>query len=119
MEKKKIHISNDKYWMKVVDYLQQNWAVIERASNKVIVYFFDDLAGVFDSIEYEDEETAKRELRWNGFSPYDEESAETRSVIPSPEPPFYESPHWNGPIYSSGRYWRKLPGHYCEDFDLS
>lgn len=108
MNKKEVHIANEHYWMKVVDFLQQNWAVIEHKQNKIIVFFFDDLAGIFDSIEYDDEETAERELRFNGFSPYDEESEETHQVIPKPAPPFYESAHCNGAIYSSGRYWRKL-----------
>ncbi len=116
MERKEIHIDSDRYWMKVVDYLQQNWAVIERRQGKYIVFFFDDLAGIFDSIEYGDETTAMQELRWNGFSPYDEESEETRSVIPCPEPPFYESSHWNGAIYSSGRYWHPLPKARHEGF---
>ena len=41
------NITNTDYWFKIVDFLQQNWGVIESAEDKIIVYFFGDTASVF------------------------------------------------------------------------
>jgi hypothetical protein len=107
MNKVEVEIKNKVYWFKIVEFLQQNWAVIEKNKNNFIVYFFGDTSGVFDSIEYENIETAEKELKYNGFKKYDDD-VEAQKFIHKPEPIFYESQHPNGKIYSSGRFWKKL-----------
>lgn len=109
MKRDIIPIPNTHYWYKVVDFLQQNWAVIEHGPDKTTVFFFHDGAGVFDSMDFPDEAIARRELRWNGFAPYDSADEETKLAIPKPEPPFYKATHPNGRIYSSKRFWKTPP----------
>ncbi|MBK6751630.1 MAG: hypothetical protein IPG67_16940 [Acidobacteria bacterium] len=44
----KIEIRSRDYRFKVVEFLQQNWALVDETTDGVIVYFFGDTAGVFD-----------------------------------------------------------------------
>lgn len=101
-----IPITSRDYWFKVVGMLQQNWALIENAAhNCCCVFFISDTSGVFDELELPDAATAKAALRKNSFSRF-EEDVEAQQFLIHPEPPFFRRPHPNGPIYSSGRYWR-------------
>ena len=86
--------------------LQQNWALIESNENEYIIYFIGDTSGVFDQMAFVNSEEAERQLRKNGFSRYAEDTKAQEFIIP-PSPPFYESTHPNGPIYSSGRFWTR------------
>jgi hypothetical protein len=92
------------YWFKVIEMLQQNWALIEPAGAEVTVYFLSDTSGVFDQMSFESTEAAESALRLNGFARYAEDSRAS-SFLHCPEPPFRRQPHPNGPIYSSGRFW--------------
>jgi hypothetical protein len=100
-----IKIRNHDYWIIVVDMLQQNWAVIERSGNGVMIYFFGDTGGVFDQIKFESKEDAENALKGNGFRRYDK-VPEFQKFIARPTPPFRIRKHPNGAIYSSGRFWR-------------
>jgi hypothetical protein len=102
-----IDIANRDYWFKVVDILQQNWALIDssKAGAKHIVYFITDKSGIFDQVEFDDIAEAQRQLGVNGFMRY-EEDKKAKEVIVPPRPPFYRLTHPNGAIYSSGRYWK-------------
>ena len=44
-----VKIQSDDYWFKVVEMLQQNWALIEPSASRVTV-FIRDAGGVFDEI---------------------------------------------------------------------
>jgi ADP-ribose pyrophosphatase YjhB (NUDIX family) len=103
---KAIAIQSRDYWFKIVDFLQQNWALIELASNRVgcTILFFGDTSGVFDKLEFTSVEEAEAELSKNGFSRF-AENKNAQGFIAVPMPPFYESTHPNGNIYSSGRFW--------------
>jgi len=107
MTSPKIEISNNDYWFKVVDMLQQNWAIIEsqETDKGCVVYFISDTSGVFDKIEFESVAEAERQLRLNGFGRYAEDQ-ESQNFIAPPLPPFHQSTHPNGLIYSSGRFWK-------------
>lgn len=78
-EKKFVEIHSRDYWVKVIEMLQQNWALIdpEYEKGQVRIYFFLDL-------------------------------------VP-PAPPFYRDEHPNGPIYSSGKFWRTGYPRYNSD----
>ena len=99
------NITNTDYWFKVVEFLQQNWGVIETTESGCTVYFFGDTAGIFDQIDFNSVSEAEAALRRNGFGKY-EEDKKAQEFIAKPEPPFQWQPHPNGPIYSSGRYWQ-------------
>lgn len=103
-----IEIESRDYWVKVVGMLEQNWALIETGdgpSASVRVFFVGDTGGIFDEMDFSSSEEATRALRNNGFSRYAEDSRLQSFTVPPP-PPFRRSQHPNGPIYSSGRYWR-------------
>jgi hypothetical protein len=102
-----VSLQNDDFWVKVVEMLQQNWAVIEpEAAGGVRVYFVSDTSGVFDEISFPCKQEATDALRRNGFSRY-ADSPNLQSFRRPPSAPFHRGPHPNGPIYSSGRFWKK------------
>ncbi len=98
-------ITSTDYWFKVVEFLQQNWGVIEEGKSGCTVYFFGDTAGIFDQIEFDSVSEAEEALKRNGFAKY-EDDKKAQEFIAKPEPPFHTQPHPNGPIYSSGRFWQ-------------
>ena len=100
----KIEISNEVYWYKIVEFLQQNWAVIEPEDSGFKVLFFDDAGGIFDAIEFDSLEDAETALKRNGFGNYSEDQ-EAQDFIAKPKAPLHAGPHLNNPIYSSGRFW--------------
>lgn len=100
-----VQIASRDYWLKGVDMLQQNWALIEPApTGGVTVWFVDDASGVFDQMDFASETAAAAALRHNGFGRHAEDDEAQRFIHP-PQPPFTRRPHPNGPIYSSGRFW--------------
>jgi len=102
-----ITLDSHDYWVKVVGMLQQNWALItSRQNSEVCIHFIADSGSVFDALVFPTEEYAIAALRRNGFSRYADD-AQLQSFICPPEPPFHKGSHPNGPIYSSGQYWRK------------
>jgi hypothetical protein len=99
-----IEIKNRDYWFKIVDFLQQNWALIEISETGVVVFFFGDLSGVFDKLSFATEADAVVALKRNGFKRFSQD-LKAQKFISAPEPPFYTDSHPNGEIYSSGRFW--------------
>jgi hypothetical protein len=103
---KHIEIKSKDFWFKVVEFLQQNWALIEeQPPTGCIVYFIHDASGVFDRISFASVSEAKKALRLNGFIRFADDK-EAQSVLVAPAPPYFETEHPNGSIYSSGRFWK-------------
>jgi len=104
---KHVEIRSRDYWVKIVGMLQQNWALVDPApeADCCTVFFLHDRSGVFDRMEFDSVQQAEFALRCNGFQRF-AESGEIRRHLRVPEPPFFETTHPNGPIYSSGRFWR-------------
>ncbi len=100
-----VDIASRDYWFKVVDFLQQNWALVDASDTGAVVRFFGDTSGVFDELSFPSIEDAVQALLRNGFRRF-AEVPELHQVIALPQPPFVQMAHPNGPIYSSGRYWR-------------
>jgi len=105
MKKELIRIKNTDYWMIVVGMLQQNWAVIEASDNGVTLFFFNDLGGVFDQIDFKSKEEAEAALLLNGFKNYDEDP-KIKTFVPKAKHPSKKQKHRRGLIYSSGEYWK-------------
>jgi hypothetical protein len=97
-------IQSRDFWVKVVEMLQQNWALIEPEGDQVTVYFLHDLGGVFDEIPYGSLREAQTALRLNGFRRFDEDPSYAE-IFARPEPPFRRVEHPSGRIYSSGQFW--------------
>ena len=65
-----VKIKSRDYWFKVVDFLQQNWALIDEQEDCVLVWFFGDTAGVFDELSFKSLDDALEALIRNGFRRY-------------------------------------------------
>ena len=100
-----IEIRSREYWFKIVGFLQQNWALIDATPEGSTVFFFGDTSGVFDRLCFPSVAEAEKALRRNGFARLSEDR-EAQKLMGIPQPPFHEGPHPNGPIYSSGKFWR-------------
>lgn len=91
-------------WFKIVEFLQQNWAVVIQRGDNVLVVFYGDTCGVFDEIPFPTRDEAEKALRRNGFSKFLEDE-QAQEFIGLPGGKFEERTHTNGKIYSSGRFW--------------
>lgn len=100
-----VEINSRDYWFKVVEFLQQNWALIDPCDPGVTVSFLGDTSGVFDQLSFPSMAEAEEALNRNGFRRFADDPDAPEFLAP-PRPPFYRRPHPNGPIYSSGRYWK-------------
>jgi hypothetical protein len=100
-----ITIRSTDFWVKVVEMLQQNWALIEDETPGVRVYFISDASGVFGEIAFPSASSAMEALGKNGFRRF-ADSTDLQTFLRPPSAPFRRSVHPNGPIYSSGRFWR-------------
>ena len=105
MEETEVTITSRDYWFKIVEFLQQNWALIDETDDGVTVWFVHDDSGVFDVLTFATLADAARALRRNGFERLADD-AEAQTFIAPPLPPFTLGHHPNGPIYSSGRFCR-------------
>ena len=103
MLRETVSIENYDPWMKVVDFMQINWATIEPFDGGVRVYFIDGRSEVWDEMLFPDVNEAQFALLRNGFVLH---RAETECSFRPPQPPFVRGRHPNGRVYSSGRYWR-------------
>jgi hypothetical protein len=100
-----VPIQSHDYWFKVIETLQQNWALIDPDTAGVVVYFFGDSSGIFDEMRFQSQDSAMSALQMNGFRRFADD-ASASAFLQCPEPPFIRRPHPNGPIYSSGRFWK-------------
>ena len=104
-EPTEVRISSRDYWVKVVEMLQQNWALIDGTdAGGAVVFFVTDGSGVFDRISFPSLSAAKEALQSNGFKRF-AGNPHLEEFLRRPPPPFHEATHPNGPIYSSGRFW--------------
>ena len=92
-------------WYKIVGFLQQNWAVIEKTSHGATVLFVHDAGGIFERLSFSDETEAISALRRNEFLLFGEDLSIKEFLAP-PSPPFEDDPGAaNYGVYSSGRFW--------------
>lgn len=100
-----VDIQSRDYWFKVIEMLQQNSALVDFDSAGVVVHFFSDTSGIFDELHFASPEEATQALQRNGFRRFADDP-NASSFLRCPAPPFTRRPHPNGPIYSSGRFWK-------------
>src|SRR5690606_36059344 len=100
---KEIELKSEKFWVKIVDFLQQNWALIEIIDSRIIVFFIQDASMIFDKMEFNTIQEAENGLLKNGFKLYLDENENFQDFIVPPKKPYGESLR---PIYSSGQYWK-------------
>lgn len=101
-----IDLRTDDFWVKVVDFLVHNWAVVRMTrSGTPELIFFDDRSRVFASLPFENVDQAVAGLRRNGFEQYDP-MGDFRKILPKPRPPFSMERTNHRPVYLIGEYWR-------------
>ena len=98
-----VKINSEVFWVKLVDFLQQNWALIEQKEGKCSVWFINDAGGLFDKLEFAAEEEAESGLERNGFQKYLDRDEKFRQFVHPPRRTFTETPRR---IYSSGEFWK-------------
>jgi hypothetical protein len=105
-------IPSDRFWFKVVEFLQTNWAIIDEQSDATArVWFINDSSGVFDSMSFRSLEEAVSGLMDNGFDLW-AKNLEVQRFIAPPTQPFKRDAHPNGQIYSGGKFWINNGGVY-------
>jgi hypothetical protein len=101
-----VEVDSNDFWVKVVGMLQQNWAVIESGGETAArIIFITDTSGIFDEIAFSNAADAAEALARNGFKQF-AQSPDLQAFLRPPAPPYARAAHPNGPIYSSGRFWR-------------
>jgi hypothetical protein len=104
-EGSQVSIGSRDYWFKIVDFLQQNWALVDTTAAGATIWFLSVSSGVFDQIEYQSDRDAELALLRNGFRQFAYDVDASKMMTP-PVAPFQVQSHPNGPIYSSGRFWK-------------
>jgi hypothetical protein len=100
-----IPIAGCDFWVKTIEMLQQNWALIEIGeAGSALVHFISDTGGVFDMLRFDGQAQAEIALRRNGFRRF-ASNGRLQAMLTPPIPPYVAQAHPNGPIYSSGRFW--------------
>ena len=98
-----IDIKSSDFWVKVLPNHQKNWAVIEPMHDgTTTIFFVNDASCVFDQIKCESRRAAEAALCLNGFQNFKESDT---SIFCQPSGPFVSASHYNGLIYSSGKFW--------------
>jgi hypothetical protein len=90
------------FWIKVLEMLNQNWAIIEDQGPRTIVVFCGDDGGVFDELEFDSRPAAEAALSRNGFVRFDP----PRDIPRHPAGALFLVKVENNGVYSSGRFWR-------------
>ena len=100
-----LDVETSRFWFKVVDMLQHNWAVILPHDDGVEVVFFGDTSYIFDRMVFSLAEKAAKALLRNGFALFDDDK-DAQIFIPKPAAQLKDEPMYRRPIYSSGEFWR-------------
>ena len=117
-------IGSRDWWVKPLEMLVHNWALIENSSvGTATIYFFHDngllrngavdftyrqLKGrcaVVDSLDFKDVDLAAFELEFNGFKKLSKNPGPWEGSIPIGT--FYDARETEDRIYSKGAYWQQ------------
>ncbi len=108
-----IEIKSRDYWVKVIEMLQQNRALVEPVDGGAKVYFFDDDSAIFDEMTFPSVADAESGLDWNDFEKLAENKEMREFFRFPPEPPFYLGVPYA--IYSTGEFWCDNYRRFCEE----
>jgi hypothetical protein len=88
---REVKIKSRDFWVNIVDFLQQYWAVIEQNEdgNDVTVYFLHEGSGIFASMSFESGEIAQKALLQNGFKNYNDPFENFREYLQPPKAPYH------------------------------
>jgi hypothetical protein len=88
-----VGIKSTDFWVKVVEMLQQNWALIENEPGTAVrVLFVSDASGVFDEMAFPSDFAARQALSRNGFKRF-ADSPDLQSFLQPPPTPYHRINH--------------------------
>lgn len=92
MIEKEIKIKSKDFWVNIVDFMQQYWALIDKDedSQRVTVYFIHEGSGVFTEMKFKSHAIAEKALKQNGFKKYDDPMENFTDFMKPPKEPFYK-----------------------------
>lgn len=101
-----LEIRSRDFWIKTIDVLYQNWAILDvGVDGSVTIYFMDSAGGVFDELPMESILCATAGLTRNGFVRY-ADNEDLHSRVKPPVAAFHRRLHPNGRVYSSSTTWK-------------
>ncbi len=91
MKGKEVLINNNDFWVNIVDFLQQYWALIDsdEDTGDVTVYFLNEGSGIFANMDFDSIEIAEKALSQNGFKKYNDPFEKYREYLAPPMKPYF------------------------------
>jgi hypothetical protein len=91
MKEMEIKIKSKDFWVNIVDFMQQYWALIEKdnGSQSVTVYFIHEGSGVFTKMKFKSHSIAEKALLQNGFKKYNDPLEKYSDFMMPPKEPYY------------------------------
>lgn len=91
MKEMEIKIKSKDFWVNIVDFMQQYWALIDQdsESNSVTVYFIHEGSGVFTNMKFKSQNIAEKALLQNGFKKYNDPLEKYTDFMMPPKEPYY------------------------------
>jgi hypothetical protein len=91
MKGKEVVISSSDFWVNIVDFLQQYWALIEKkdGSEYATVYFLNESSGIFANMDFDSKEIAEKALMQNGFKKYSDPLEKYQEYLKPPAKPYF------------------------------
>lgn len=91
VKRKEVVICSKDFWVNIVDFLQQYWALVEQKkdSNEIIVYFINERSGIFASLGFGSVEIAEKALMQNGFKKYNDPLEKYQEYLNPPLKPYF------------------------------
>jgi hypothetical protein len=103
MKEKEIKIRSKEFWVNIVDFLQQYWALIEESDDtaQVTVYFIHEGSGVFSNMKFKSKDIATKALMQNGFKKFDDPLENFETFLSPPIEPYYTVQFKSGDLMAS------------------
>ena len=91
MNEMEIKIKSKDFWVNIVDFLQQYWALIDKDDDSagVTVYFIHEGSGVFTNMKFKSHAIAEKALLQNGFKKFNDPLEKYTDFMLPPKEPFY------------------------------
>jgi hypothetical protein len=91
MKGNEVVINSNEFWVNIVDFLQQYWALIETndGAKHVTVYFLNEGSGIFAKMDFNTAEIAEKALMQNGFKKYNDPLEKYQEYLKPPVKPYF------------------------------
>lgn len=92
MKEMEIKIKSKDFWVNIVDFMQQYWALIDKDedSKSVTVYFIHEGSGVFTNMKFKSFTIAEKALLQNGFKKFNDPLEKYTDFMMPPKEPYFK-----------------------------